>query len=83
MADEEKQLLMDYKQVFDSPGGQRVLADLASKFDPLSVRVDADRPTQTYYYLGERAVVCYVRSQLARSPDEEKQDVAIMDEEEQ
>lgn len=74
--DKQKQLAMDFMNVFGSANGIRVL-------DRLSELCNEKKPTYvdnnslgSAYKEGQRSVILHIRSQLAKDPSKQKQEKA-------
>jgi hypothetical protein len=69
-----RQLLLDYRNCFGSPGGKRVLADLRKKCPLLTEATNASGGVDVNKLLirtGEANVLKYVYKMLGRDPNEE------------
>lgn len=74
--DEQKQLLIDFKECFGTEGGKRVLARL-SKLCRENEASYVDHNTHyTAYNEGKRCVILHIRSMLAKDPYQERQKTA-------
>lgn len=64
-----------YKSVFNSPTGEKILADLSARFYDIPSYTQND-PHQTSFNEGKRAVIRYVLTKLAQTIqlEEEEQD---------
>jgi hypothetical protein len=51
-----------FQSVFKTPGGKEVLKALEDEFDAMDIR--DDNPHNTYYKLGQRDVVVYIKQML-------------------
>jgi uncharacterized protein YfeS len=73
LADESIQKVMDYKSVFGSEQGQRVLADLDKRFLYRQDMFDADSERVTCFNLGKNTAIRYIHSQIDKKMDEPEQ----------
>lgn len=76
--EQEKQLIQDFKESFDSDGGKRVLAKLVSlsTFYRSSISSDRNKVIDTnrlIYDEGQRAVLIYIHNQLNKDIGKPKQ----------
>ena len=84
MPDNRRQLILDYKNAFETEGGKRVLADLKilSKFDFAVSPIDNQGRIDPYMVLrneGKRAVIIHIERKIKDNPNEDKQKGAIND----
>ena len=80
--DDKKQLIIDYKQTFEPPAGQRVLADLKKRSKVLLALIPLDKNGRLdshmmVYQNGRRSNVLHIYAQLEKDPYEVKQTKAI------
>ena len=79
--DEKKQLIIDYKQSFEPPAGQRVIDNLRklSRIDGYLNLANNKNITaiQVAFAEGQRSVMMHIYSQLGKDPYEVKQTKAI------
>jgi hypothetical protein len=71
--DKQKQLVMDFLNAFGNEGGKRVLEALSEKCREHTATYVDGNPHGTAYKEGMRSVIIYIRSQLAKDPNKEKQ----------
>jgi hypothetical protein len=70
---EFKQLVMDFKEVFGGPHGERVLARLSDiGFENKVTFVDND-PTGTAFNEGKRFMLLHIRRMMAADPNQEEE----------
>jgi len=80
--EDKKQLIIDYMQTFESPHGQRVLADLKKRSNILLALTPLDKNGRLdshmmAYQNGRKSNVMHIYSQLRKDPYAVKQDRAI------
>ena len=63
-----RQRAIDYQEVFNSPGGRRVLVDLMKRFHVLQPSYDRN-PHETAFREGERNAVLYILTVLNINED--------------
>jgi hypothetical protein len=69
-----RQLLIDYRNCFESPGGKRVLADLRKKCPLLTDALNVSNGIDIHKVLireGEANVLKHIYKMLGRDPNEE------------
>jgi hypothetical protein len=82
MTDEERQLIIDYKETFDNDRGKRVLADLRRifQFDLSVVPRGDDGHIDIYEVMrneGRRSVIIHILKKTEKDFDEKKQESAV------
>jgi hypothetical protein len=83
--DQKKQLIVDYKQTFLTPQGQRVLEDLERKTTLHRSSVKPGQPIDTnrlIYDEAQRSMILYILQKMGKDPYEVKQSKAIQKENE-
>jgi hypothetical protein len=78
--DQKKQLIIDYKQVFLTPQGERVLEDLTKKTSLKRTTIPESGPINKDRILveeGKRLMILYINTMLDKNPYERKQSKAI------
>ncbi len=71
----EKDLINDYKKLFGTPEGKRVLASICqvSGYDEsYRMPIASNNPQEVGFVLGMREIAWYIKSQLVRDPDAEQ-----------
>jgi hypothetical protein len=76
----DRQLVIDYKQTFETPQGKRVLEHIKklARFNSSYWPVGTDSHTDIYQVCredGKRAVINHIDIMLTRNPDEEEKDL--------
>ena len=64
MAEKQLATLQDYKRVFNSEQGKRVLYDLMNNFDMMRPTYDPKNPNEIFVREGGRNVVLYILGKL-------------------
>jgi hypothetical protein len=73
-----RQLVIDYHQLFESPGGQRILADLKKRASLLTQGVKPGTNIHTLLVMeGEANMVKYIYRMLDKDPNEELPEKAV------
>lgn len=80
MIDEErKQLIFDYREVFDSAAGKRVLSHLQTMFNfdsSFATNISSGNSEYTAMELGKREAFLHIRDWINADPDADVQEVA-------
>ncbi len=76
MDDTQKQLVLDYQEIFGSAAGQRVYYDLSVRLNysqSFAGIVQCGLPEHTALELGKREAFLYIMDKMKADPDKEQQ----------
>lgn len=79
MNEKQKQLILDYQEVFGTDAGKRVRSDLETRFyfkDSFEAVIQSGVPEYAALQLGKREAYLYIIDKIEADPNQEIQEVA-------